>query len=230
MKEPSPAPGGNVNVEKIISYTFKDKKLLEQAFTHPSNDAPAGYHNERLEFLGDSILSFLICENLYSNLPALREGDLTYIKSFVVSRRTLSRVARSMGLEEFVVLGKGMAKLKRLPVSVSANVYEALLAAIYLDGGIRPARAFALRTLSGEIHSVIENRHPRNYKSLLQQHTQKNMDAVPVYKISKEEGPDHLKTFEAVAMIGGKKFGHGSGATKKDAEQNAARNTLEMIA
>ena len=107
---------------------------------------------------------------------------------------------------------------------------EALLAAIYLDGGIRPARAFALRTLSDEIKSVIENRHPRNYKSLLQQHTQKNMDAVPVYKISKEEGPDHLKTFEAVAMIGGKKFGHGSGATKKDAEQNAARNTLEMIA
>jgi len=229
MKESPPVKSDYRTVEKIISYAFKNKKLLKQAFTHPSNDSPAGHHNERLEFLGDSILSFLICENLFSNLPALREGDLTHIKSFVVSRRTLSRVARSMGLEEFIVLGKGMAKLKRLPISVTANVYEALLAAIYLDGGIRPARAFVLRTLAGEINSVIENRHPRNYKSLLQQHTQKNMDAVPLYRISKEEGPDHLKTFEAVAVIGGKEYGRGSGATKKDAEQNAARSTLDLI-
>jgi ribonuclease-3 len=216
-------------LEHILGYTFRDKRLLEQAITHPSNTTTEGFHNERMEFLGDAILGFVICDDLYRDLDALREGELTHIKSVVVSRRTLARVARTLGLEDFMIVGKGMAKFKSLPTSVRANVYEAVLAAIYLDGGLRPAREFVLRTLDGEARAVIEGEYAKNFKSLLQQYTHKHMNKTPVYKVLREEGPDHFKTFEVVAVIDDKEYARGVGPSKKDAEQDAARKTLEML-
>jgi len=217
-------------VERILGYTFKDKRILTQALTHPSNNPAEGFHNERMEFLGDSILGFVISDTLYGQLKGLREGELTRIKSFVVSRRTLARVAKSLHLDDFMIVGKGMAKFKSLPMSVRANLYEALLAAIYLDGGVEPAREFVTRTLAEETSSVIEGKYARNFKSLLQHHTQKRMNKTPTYKVLKQEGPDHFKTFEVVAVIGGKEYERGVGPSKKDAEQDAARKTLAKLA
>jgi ribonuclease-3 len=217
------------SVEKILGHSFKDKRILERALTHPSNNAAEGFHNERMEFLGDAILGFVVCEALYGKLKSVREGELTHIKSFVVSRRTLARVAKNLHLDEFMIVGKGMAKFTSLPTSVRANLYEALLAAIYLDGGLEPARQFVLRTLKGETESVIEGKYTKNFKSLLQQHTQKEMNETPTYKVLSQEGPDHFKTFEVAVVIKGKHYEKGIGPSKKDAEQDAARKTLTRL-
>lgn len=216
-------------IEKILGYTFKNRRLLVQALAHPSINFPEGYHNERMEFFGDSILSFIICEHLYQKLSNLREGDLTHIKSVVVSRRTLARVVKSAHLDDFIIVGKGMAKFKSLPMSVRANVYEAVLAAIHLDGGLKPAKGFVARTLDEEIKTVIEGKHAKNFKSLLQQYTQKTMGKTPRYKVRKEEGPDHFKTFEVVTIVDEKEYERGVGPSKKDAEQDAACKTLEKL-
>ena len=230
MKDVPLKKEGYKAVERILGYTFKDKRILERALTHPSNNPPQGFHNERMEFLGDAILGFVICDTLYKRLKNLREGELTHIKSFVVSRRTLARVTKSLHLDDFMNVGKGMAKFKSLPTSVRANLYEALLAAIYLDGGVEPAREFVLRTLAGETNSVIEGKYTRNFKSLLQHYTQKHMNKTPTYKVLRQEGPDHFKTFEVVVVIAAKEYEKGIGPSKKDAEQDAARKTLATLA
>jgi len=218
--------------QDIIGYSFNNPDLLEQALTHASLDDGDSQHNERLEFLGDAILGLVICDHLYNVFPDLREGDLTRIKSVVVSRTTLARKIRETGLDEFMRVGKGMSNKPTYPRSVLANVYEAIVAAIYIDSpekGLADARRFILRFLVEEIGKVVSDRHERNFKDLLQQYTQRHLGCAPKYKILSEQGPDHQKSFHIIALIGGREYCKGHGHNKKEAEQAAAQKTYEKI-
>ena len=213
--------------EKILGYTFKNKDLLLQSLTHASFTQGEGKDNERLEFFGDAILNVITSEILYYQFPEKSEGDLTLIKSFVVSRSTLARVLRSMELREFCFLGKGIAQSKTLPDSVLANFYEAVLAGIYIDGGVEPAKTFVKSTLDAEIDNVLKKNHKYNYKSFLQDLTLKLYGVNPEYKVVEETGPDHGKNFRVITIVNGNTYGEGWGKNKKEAQQNAAKVTLE---
>jgi len=212
--------------ERIIGYRFSNAGLLGEALTHASVAEDHLASNERLEFLGDAILGFVVCEYLYQHYPKHREGELTKIKSTVVSRRTCAIVSEAIGLVDLLSLGKGMSSRADLPSSVAAAVYESIVGAIYLDGGIDPTRAFILRDMEQRIIAAEESQHHHNYKSMLQQHAQKEGIDLPTYRVIDEKGPDHSKCFEICVMIEGRQFASAWGPNKKDAEQHAARNAL----
>jgi len=212
--------------EQIIGYRFADGQLLDEALTHASVTDDRLQSNERMEFLGDAILGFIVCEYLFNRYTDLREGDLTKIKSAVVSRRICARISDKIGLTELLTLGKGMSSRADLPSSVSAAVYESIVAAIYLDAGIDEARRFILEHMLPEIEDAEASTHLNNYKSLLQQYAQRTESDLPNYHLLDEKGPDHSKCFEVAAKIGGRRFPGAWGASKKEAEQNAAYNAL----
>ena len=175
--------------ERRIDYVFHDKTLLRSALTHASGAQHRLASNERLEFLGDAILGAIVCEILFHQYPEYLEGDLTKIKSVVVSRTTCAKLSGELGLEEFLILGKGMATHPRVPPSVLADVFESLVAAIYLDGGLEVAREFVLKYIGPEIEQVAEGTYGGNFKSLLQQVAQKEFSATPQYVMLDEKGP-----------------------------------------
>ena len=169
-------PESLASCEQRIGYQFLDRQLLEAAVTHASRATHRLASNERLEFLGDSILGFVVCSRLYNEFPELLEGDLTRIKSAVVSRETCSRISIELGLVDFLIVGKGMAVNRPVPNSVLSDMFESLVAAIFLDGGIEPARAF-LDTWSGpELEKVVAGEEGSNHKSLLQQLARERME------------------------------------------------------
>ncbi len=218
-----------VQCQNVLGYSFTDPGLLQEALTHSSAKSETRTSNERQEFLGDAILGMTISEHLYRRFPEYSEGDLTRIKSVVVSRRTLARVSNRLGLRRFIHVGRGFTERGELPSSLLANVFEAIVAAIYLDGGIRCAQEFILQHLAEEIDNVQHNRHERNYKSLLQQFSQHHLNATPAYRVIEESGPDHVKMFHVQTVIAGRPYGAGWGASKKQAEQRAAERTLAML-
>ncbi|MFC1587990.1 ribonuclease III [Planctomycetota bacterium] len=211
--------------ESRIGHHFKNPQLLINALTHSSIKTSDNPSNERLEFLGDAILGQEISLFLYKKYPNFNEGQLTKIKSVVVSRAVIGRVCREMQMQAYILIGKGILR-SELPVSLYANIFEAIIAAIYLDGGIRATRKFVRTTLTPEIDAVIKNVHQKNFKSLLQHFAQKQLRHTPVYKTINEEGPDHNKTFEIQVQIGTHHYSLGLGRSKKEAEQNAAAATL----
>ena len=215
--------------QRVIEYHFRDLSLLERALTHSSMKTAAVECNERLEFLGDSVLAMVIAQRIFEKYPDQTEGEMTKIKSVVVSRRMLAKVSRELALYCYMTIGKGITSCRKIPQSVHGNVLEAIIGAMYLDGGLPPAREFILKHLNEHIDMVEKDRHGANFKSLLQQHTQRHMNTTPSYRVVNEHGPDHGKSFEVVAAIGGKEYGSGWGNNKKDAEQRAAQKTLEMI-
>ena len=212
--------------ENILDYRFRDESLLKEALTHSSSADHRLQSNERLEFLGDAILGFVVCEYLFQNFPDLLEGELTKIKSAVVSRKICARVSRQINLSPMLSLGKGMSGRSRLPGSIAAAVFEAIIAAIYLDGGIEPAREFILRHMAGYVREAAESAHHQNFKSVLQQYAQKHLPTNPVYVILKETGPDHSKRFEVCVEMDGRRFTPAWGESKKEAEQQAALHAL----
>lgn len=213
-----------------IGYRFQDQELLKCALTHASGAASRLTSNERLEFLGDSVLGFTICEWLFRKHTEYLEGELTQIKSAVVSRRICARVSHALQLEECLILGKGMQQgTTGVPRSLLSDVYESLIAAIYLDGGFEPAREFILRTMHEELHKAVLGHSIGNHKSALQQLAQREHGAAPVYRLYGETGPDHCKTFQIAAEIKNRKFTPAWGRTKKDAEQKAAGNALAEL-
>lgn len=216
--------------EEEIGYRFKEPSFLLQALTHSSIKTPENPSNERLEFLGDSVLGLIMTEFLYSYFQELDEGELTQIKSVVVSTPILAQESQRLKLPLVYNVGKGVTKKKSLPMSLQANVFEAVVGAIYKDGGLEEARRFILRNLFHRVLSVAQNRYPRNYKSLLQQWAQKELNVTPGYRVVAERGPDHFKHFEVVAVVGKKVWGRGSGRSKKEAEQMAAREALKALA
>lgn len=230
--DPSSATGWSAALErceKRIGYVFRDKALLQAALTHASGAPHRLGSNERLEFLGDAILGAVVCEILFRQYPAYLEGDLTKIKSVVVSRQTCAKISEALGLEQFLVLGKGMTTHPSVPPSLLADVFESLVAAIYLDGGDDGSRAFIETYVGPEIELAACGDHAGNYKSLLQQLAQREYGSTPTYHLLDEKGPDHSKCFKISAQIGRTRFQPAWGRNKKEAEQRAARNALSEL-
>jgi len=226
----APAPDGLLErCERRLGYVFRDKLLLRAALTHASGAQHRLASNERLEFLGDAILGLVICEQLYRQFPQYLEGDLTKIKSVVVSRQTCAKISEALGLQEFLIVGKGMTTHPSVPLSVLADVFESLVAAIYLDGGEPAARQFISCYLTPEIELAEAGELGGNYKSLLQQLAQREFGNTPSYHLTDEKGPDHSKCFKISASVGGTKYTPAWGRNKKEAEQRAASNALSEI-
>lgn len=212
--------------QERLEYQFNNPDLLQAALTHASSANTRVESNERLEFLGDAVLGLVVCEALYERLPEALEGDLTKVKSAVVSRRACARIADQMGLTDSLVLGQGMAPGEPLPRSLAAAALEAVIAAVYLDGGIKAATDFIIRHMGDEISAAIDSEHQCNFKSQLQQHAQRELGIAPNYEMLDEKGPDHAKCFEVAVNIGGRQFPSAWGPSKKEAEQKAARLAL----
>ncbi len=215
--------------QSVIGYRFQQPELLRAALTHTSSAETRLASNERMEFLGDSVLSLVTCEQLYKMFPEYEEGELTKIKSTVVSRRTCARLSRKLGLGDFLFMGKGMHSHATIPANLLADVFESLVAAIYLDGGLEVARSFILDHLVSEIERVDDGTHGHNFKSVLQQVAQREFGATPQYALLDEKGPDHSKCFKIAAVINKFRYTGAWGRNKKEAEQKAAMNALAQI-
>lgn len=218
-------------LEEKLGYAFQDSTLLENALTHSSraNESRGKLHsNERLEFLGDSILGMVVADHLYRNHPDLPEGDLTRTRASLVCEESLVEVAHELGLGEYLRLGKGeSAGGGRERPSIQADAVEAVLAAIYLDGGIGSARKFIQKyILSREVAGLTK---PRDHKTALQELVQRESGQVLQYRLTGEEGPDHNKRFFVEVMLNGRSVGSGSGHSKKEAEQMAAAAAIEAL-
>ncbi len=215
--------------ERRIGYVFTDKNLLRAALTHASGAEHRLASNERLEFLGDAILGAVVCELLFHQYPEYLEGDMTKIKSVVVSRQTCAKISEALGMQEFLILGKGMTTHPTVPPSLLADVFESLLASIYLDGGDSAAREFIEKYIGPEIELTASGESGGNYKSLLQQLAQREYSSTPTYRLLDEKGPDHSKCFKIAAEVGNRCFQPAWGRNKKEAEQRSARNALSEL-
>jgi ribonuclease-3 len=216
--------------QEVLGYRFRDAAYLRAALTHASGAEHRLGSNERLEFLGDAILGAVVCDLLYHGYPEYLEGDLTRIKSHVVSRLTCAKISRELGIDEFLILGKGMGAHTRTPASLLADVFESVIGAIYLDGGMAAARTFIVEHIAPEIEATVGGQSGSNHKSHLQQMTQRRFGATPTYLLLDEKGPDHSKCFKIAAQIGSRNYPPAWGPTKKDAEQRAAQNALSALA
>jgi ribonuclease-3 len=215
--------------QEIVGHRFADLELLRSALTHASGATHRLGSNERLEFLGDSILGLVVCQWLYEEYPEYTEGDLTKIKSSVVSRRVCGKVACDLGLDQCLIVGKGIHLGRSFPKSLVSDVFEAVVAGIYLDAGMDVVRSKLRLWLAAEVRSAVDGRGSGNYKSLLQQYAQREHASTPHYRLVTESGPDHRKRFRVTAVIGGEEFQPAWGNNKKDAEQHAAANALAIL-
>jgi len=215
--------------EEKIGYSFRDRQLLFSALTHASGAQHRLASNERLEFLGDAILGAIVCELLFRQFPDMLEGQLTKIKSVVVSRITCAKISKSLGLASVLIVGKGMSAARSVPRSLLADVFESLVAAVYLDGGTEAARDLVGRLLQPEIDLAASGASDDNYKSLLQQIVQRDFGATPSYQLLEEQGPDHQKYFRVSAQFDQREFPPAWGSNKKEAEQRAACNALARL-
>ncbi len=217
-------------IEEKLGYVFENKELLVQSFIHRSivNEfrEKTLEHNERLEFLGDSVLGLVVADYLYHRLPAHPEGQLSQLRSRLVDAGSCAQYLQKLVLGEHILLGKGEAMTEgRTKPSILADVFEALLGAIYLDGGLGTVKSFLLFHFEPEFEGAIGS-PPRNYKAELQDFSQKKFQKTPVYKVVNETGPDHSKIFHVIVLVGEKEVGIGIGASKKEAEQRAAFDAL----
>ena len=213
-------------IERIIEYKFTDKSLLARAFTHSSAVDNRLLSNERLEFLGDAVLALVTCQALFERFTSYLEGDLTKVKSMLVSRGTCARIAKQLGLQKFLKVGKGMTSSRALSGSLAAGVLETVIAAIYIDGGLDAARSFILKVFGPTIEQADAEHVQGNFKSLLQQYAQEQFNVTPNYVLLDEKGPDHNKCFELEVAIASQHFPSAWGTNKKEAEQKAAFNAL----
>ncbi len=220
-------------LESRIGYCFRDARLLETAMTHSSyaneRHSADAVSYERLEFLGDSILGLTAAEFLYSHTPALPEGRMTRLRAELVCEASLHKTALSLGLGEFMRLGRGEELTGgRERASILADMVEAVIAAIYLDGGMDEAKRFILTHILSDAE-IGENRPSADYKTALQELVQRRGEVRICYELVGETGPDHNKTFTFSVSVDGETVGEGSGRTKKEAEQMAARRALERL-
>jgi ribonuclease-3 len=213
----------------VLGYTFRDPNLLTEALTHASIASSRLQSNERMEFLGDAVLDLVVCEALFLRFPRLLEGELTKIKSAVVSRRTCAEISIETGLTDLLIIGKGISSRAAMPNSLAAAVYESIVAAIYLDGGFDAAKAYILRTISQKMQAIAADTHQQNFKAVLQQHAQRVLGATPIYELLDEKGPDHSKCFEVCVCVDGRRYSSAWGPNKKMAEQKAALLALQEL-
>lgn len=213
-------------LEKVISYTFEDKNILKEALTHRSYHCNGAHHNERLEFLGDSVLGLVVAAYLYKTLDTKEEGVLSKIKANLVSRRNLYTWAASLNLGKFMLLGAGeIATGGRDRQSILSNAMEALIGAIYLDGGFEVSAAF----IKNWLHTQKIEIDPRDYKSTLQEYLQHRKKPIPEYNVISKIGPQHEQVFTVAVSVNGREIGKGKGSNKKTAEQEAAKEGLKFF-
>ncbi|MFH1701995.1 MAG: ribonuclease III [Nitrospirota bacterium] len=222
------------DLEKRFSYVFKNRKLLTEALTHRSfyheNPDKSIAHNERLEFLGDSVLGFVIVEYLFSSDKKFTESIMAKTKSYLVKESILSEIADSISLGKYLKLGKGEeATGGRAKKSILADTIEALLGAVYLDGGYKKVKAVVLKLFRKEIDTLMDSTRFYDFKTELQEKTQLLFGVLPEYRVVKQEGEEHEKVFTIEVFIEGKKFGKGSGKSKKEAQTLAAREALSQL-
>lgn len=215
--------------QEIIGRRFENQALLVEALTHASIAESRVSSNERLEFLGDAVLGMIVCESIFRRYPGLLEGDMTKIKSAVVSRRTCAIIAARLGLGDLLKLGKGMQGREQLPSSLLAAVFESVIGAIFLEAGLDAVKTFVMPHLGPMIESAADSGHQHNFKSVLQQHAQQSWAASPMYVVIDEQGPDHSKTFHVCVEVAGRRFPGCWGQSKKQAEQQAALLALREM-
>lgn len=213
--------------EGAIGVSFASPALLELALTHASRRSAGEDSNERLEFLGDALIGVVVSEYLFRELEDAQEGELTRIKSEVVSTRSLAQAATHLGLDRLLRSSRGTAQTTS--PRVAAGAFEAVVAAIHLDQGFARMRQFVLDQLEPAVGRVLHHRHELNYKSLLQQHSQARLSATPTYRLLAESGPEHGKRFQLCAVVGDRAFEPAWGQSKKEAEQLAAKLALDAL-
>jgi ribonuclease-3 len=215
-------------LERQLGHRFKQRGLLSHALTHKSSLRPETADwtdsNERLEFLGDAVLDILVTEHLYTRYPDRSEGQLSKIKSLVVSRKILGRLAVDCGIGPFMIMGA--SEKKNIRHSVLSNAFEALLGALYLDAGLDCVRTFLHKVLFCRIEEFVADKNNINFKSRILELSQRDGFGIPAYRVLSTSGPDHNKVFTVGIEVGGKSLGSGSGSNKKQAEQDAARSAL----
>lgn len=217
--------------ETKIGYVFRDKRLIEQAFTHRSylneNRAPGREHNERLEFLGDAVLELVVTEFLFAKYPERPEGDLTAYRAALVNTQSISDAATKLGMNEFLLLSRGEARdTGRARQIILANAFEALIGALYLDSGYQTAKDFIGKQLFHKTDEVVEKRLWQDAKSRFQELAQEKTGITPNYELSSQSGPDHDKVFVTGVYIGQERIALGEGRSKQEAEQDAAQKAL----
>ncbi len=220
--------------QERLGISFRKQHLLEQAFTHlsylnenPGFDRPS---NERLEFIGDSVLNFIVTEKLYKEFPRLSEGALTEIRASLVCRDTLAKLASSLKLGDWLLLGRGEeANGGRTKASNLANAMEALVAALYLDQGLIKVRKFVINRFNPDLERIKTGNTAPNYKALVQEFVQGQKRPTPTYRLVKASGPDHIKQFTAEILVAGEALGMGTGRSKKTAENQAAKVAWEKL-
>jgi ribonuclease-3 len=218
-----------VQCQEIIEYQFNDQALLLSALTHASGASHRLESNERLEFLGDAVLGLTVCHWLFEDYPEYNEGDLTKIKSAVVSRRSCGKVACALGLDRCLIVGRGVTRNRSFPRSLVSDVFESVVAAMYIDGGGVIVTQRLKQWLAEEVRLAVESQGAGNFKSTLQQYAQRELSNTPIYRMVRESGPDHRKSFLIAAVIADRQFTAAWGSNKKDAEQRAASNALAEI-
>lgn len=221
-------------LETSIGYSFKDKSLIREAITHKSfaheNPQYAPFFNERLEFLGDAVLGLIVSDCLFSSYPEYSEAQLSKVKAYAVQENTLSEIAMKLNIGSYLLLGKGEeATGGRYKPSLLANAFEAVLAAIYLDGGLKEAKTVALKFLKDEIKKVISQDLLFDFKTRFQEIVQGRYNVLPEYIVHKEVGPEHRKIFEVKVFVKKELYGTGRGRSKKEAAQRAAEEGLEKL-
>ena len=223
-------------MEMSLKYTFKDKQLLLKALSHSSfaNELKSknikSECNERLEFFGDSVLSLIVSEYLYTNYPDLPEGELSKVRAGTVCEKALAKFAKEISLGDYLFLGHGEEITNgRERASILADAFEALLAAMYIDGGIEPIKSFLLPFTTEEIKEIIARGNTKDYKSMLQQFVQQEQGDVLEYKLVNESGPAHDRIFETNAYLNNNVIGTGIGKSKRESEQNAAKEALALF-
>lgn len=218
--------------EEIVGRPFADRQLLRTALTHPSFSFEAGYPEmyERLEFLGDAVLGFVVTDYIYRQFPSFQEGELAKLRASVISGEALAETAGELDLGRCIFMGKGVEQMGgRHRASILADCFEAIIGATYLDGGMEEARRVVLALVEARIHEQSETRQWTDFKSRLQEHTMRDMNLTPSYQIVSEAGPSHEKSFRSVVLVGDDQFGEGVGTSKKRAEQAAAQEALRRL-
>lgn len=226
-------PDNNLaKLQQSIGYQFKDIKLLEQAVTHRSylNENPSWPvgHNERLEYLGDAVLELVVTEYLYEHYPSTPEGEMTNWRAALVNANTLSAITQEFDLNDHMLLSRGEARdTGRARQYILANAIEALIGAMYLDGGYEPCKTFIGRFVLVKLPDIISKKLYRDPKSLLQEYAQDRISVTPTYRVMEEWGPDHARQFKMGVYLGKELAGEGQGQSKQDAQQAAAEDALK---
>lgn len=229
---PEPGPSELIRIsalERTIGYVFRDKSLAATALTHASARSEGQDPNERLEFLGDSVLGMCVAQDVYERYPDRQEGELSRIKSAVVSRHALYKVAGNWQLEDRLLLGSGIRSSGEIPPSVVADAVEAVLGCVFIDGGLSAVSRIVARDWNELIEAASDRRRSSNHKSLLQNYTQGETGQTPHYQVLSVEGPDHEKLFTVAALVGGEPLAVAKGRNKRQAEQRAARDALALL-